>query len=675
VQTSNLTGTPFGASPERDTRADVVANGTKYLTQVAQQKDAAAKISDVEVIFWRTATKPQSAEAYQKLVTDNLAKAGYTYHVTNTQQGDSHTATTFTADSANAHVIGFWQAGATGLFLTWGHVSGGGLPAPPPVAAPPAVAGDDKDAQIAELKRKLAEMQAGKAAPADQQPAVAAQPAVAQPDPAHPAQALAASNIPIQPIEKSPYVNKAADGTLAVATKDGAPVEGTKLSQHDMEIGSPWLAVGPDGVIHLVFVEKHRTTYALAVYYRSSSDTGKPWSEAKNLTEEMPGFGIGRCQVLVDAQNRVYVFFRVSLKETWGAGYAPSANNQHTNLYYRMLQGGKWSKAVAVHPLGTEATQQTGGSISSWAGIDAAERAQVVWNAVPDKTVHPDLINPVMGKLQWLYNGIFAGEIFQASLDGPAPTAPRQVFMAPIGGTKKDNTGLYCDGYDALNGYFDSNGAPHLIGQVARTHDQHAGKTRYEILENGKPGQVFDLPDLSFHAWYDPCRLLVDAKGKRHVIALYLAGEHPNVRDYVVGSDDEPATIVAAQGIKGVIAGFQAWQGPGGHMVVLTQSRKESMGLNDGFVSVSDGTQWSAPVCITNNDGRKTWGTKNTGAIGSVSHGTAFNAGIGAAAYDRTGHLILAQVNSEHGTFGSSVGGVVVASGSSDKPMLFFYRF
>jgi hypothetical protein len=65
----------------------------------------------------------------------------------------------------------------------------------------------------------------------------------------------------------------------------------------------------------------------------------------------------------------------------------------------------------------------------------------------------------------------------------------------------------------------------------------------------------------------------------------------------------------------------------------------------------------------------------NTGAIGSVGHGTAYHPGPGAAAFDYEGHLVLVLVNGKRGSFGSSIGGVLVASGSSETPMLFFYRF
>jgi amino acid permease len=47
---------------------------------------------------------------------------------------------------------------------------------------------------------------------------------------------------------------------------------------------------------------------------------------------------------------------------------------------------------------------------------------------------------------------------------------------------------------------------------------------------------------------------------------------------------------------------------------------------------------------------------------------------VGAAAFDRQGHLILALVNGEVGSFGSAIGGVLIASGGTEKPMLFFYR-
>jgi hypothetical protein len=279
-----------------------------------------------------------------------------------------------------------------------------------------------------------------------------------------------------------------------------------------------------------------------------------------------------------------------------------------------------------------------------------------------------------MGNPHWLYNGIGNGQVFQAALDGTAVSAPREVFMPVVGGLKEKDG--FCDGLDTLNGYVDSAGTAHFIAAVSSVHSPVSGKSRYEVIENGKAGQIIDLPELSFHAWSDMSTLLVDAKGRQHVIALYLAGEHPNFRDYLIGSDDEPTIILAAKGLKGVCDGFQAYQGPGGRMVVIMQTRTGDMDdLGDTWVSMSDGTGWSPPVCVTNNAARQRWASVNTGAIGSVGHGTAYHPGPGAAAFDREGHLVLALINGKRGSFGSSIGGVLVASGSSETPMLFFYRF
>jgi len=61
-----------------------------------------------------------------------------------------------------------------------------------------------------------------------------------------------------------------------------------------------------------------------------------------------------------------------------------------------------------------------------------------------------------------------------------------------------------------------------------------------------------------------PATVLLDAKGRRHVISLFLTGEHQTVRDTLLGSDDESAVIRAATGPKGTADGFQAYQGRSG---------------------------------------------------------------------------------------------------------------
>ena len=658
AQTSKLTGTSFGATPERDLRPQAISNSSDYLAQLARQADPASEVSDVEVIFWRNAVKPQAVEAYQKLVTDNLSQGGYTYRVTGTQLTAGQTTTLFTAESnEKGQIIGFWQATPVGLVLNWGRSSGGvaAAPAPPPPAQAaeqpggPAPAAGDKDAEIAALKRRLAEMEAGKAPAAT--PEVAAAPATMVP-------AFAPTNIPLRPLDQSALVVKAADGTPIVANKNGSGIDGIKLSQHDVAISSPSMAVAPDGTIHVAFVEQHRTTFANAIYHRSSSDGGKTWTEAKNLSEDMPNIDVARSQLLVDARDRVYVL--------WGTPLGGVAGR--SNLWFRELEGGKWSKAKPISE-----NPQENAARSCFAAVDAAGRAQVIWNVDPDER-HPEL----MPNHQHLA-GVGDGLVLQSTLDGATAGNPREVFLPVTGTVGKGGWATpSSDALDTLNGYFDSAGVAHFVAAVTGTmYGANPHPPDYELIENGKTGQIIKLPELSFHAGKDIPTLLVDAKDKRHLIALYLAGEHPNVRDYLLGSDDEPTVIRAAGGLNGTIDGFQACQGPGGRMVAIMQMNDTGeRGGGDNFVSISTGDgKWSVPVNVTNNAGRKTYVSKDTSVASQVSRETGCQPGPGVVAFDRDGHLLLLSIKQEYGIVHSTALGVNLAGGGHITPTLRFLKF
>src|SRR6476646_7411669 len=58
------------------------------------------------------------------------------------------------------------------------------------------------------------------------------------------------SDVPMRPLDRSDIVVKSPGGGLVVGEKSGRGVDGIKLSQHDMDIGSPSIAVAPDGTIH-----------------------------------------------------------------------------------------------------------------------------------------------------------------------------------------------------------------------------------------------------------------------------------------------------------------------------------------------------------------------------------------------------------------------------------------
>ncbi|MDB6128307.1 MAG: hypothetical protein JWM35_2203 [Verrucomicrobia bacterium] len=495
-------------------------------------------------------------------------------------------------------------------------------------------------------------------------------PAAVEPAPeAAPAAAQAEIKIPDRPLAASSIVVK-----NAVVARNGKPINGLKLSQHDTEIYSPSIAVAANGVIHIAFVEKHRTTYALAVYHRSSSDGGKTWTDAKNLSEDMPGIQVGRCFALVDARQRVYIIWRAGLTVNFQATPDPAGTHMG-NLMYRVLENGKWSRIVPVHAPGSPQSQDDG-SLAYFAAIDAAGHAQVVWNAIPDKW-HPELTK-ISGVHHQHLAGVGSGLVFQSTLDGASPATPREIFMTAVAGQEDmGGYGTYCDGLDALNGYVDAAGAAHFVAAVGRTHDSSlAHKSVYELIENHAAGPMLELPDLSYHAWRDIPTLLVDAAGQRHYVVLYPFGERPSIRDYLVGSDEEPVIIRQAAAIKGTVDGMQAFQGPGGRMIAIMQMNDSGERANgETYISISTGKGWSTPVNVTNNYGRQSFVSKQTGIASNIAIEKSYYPGIAAATYDREGHLLLLMINNEYGLFGSSAFGVTISGGSSSTPTLQFLKF
>lgn len=541
---------------------------------------------------------------------------------------------------------------------------------------------DEKTAVIKILKDaiaaggKVATTPAG-AAPANPTPPVVPVPAVAA-TPVPPASVLPA-NVAVQPVEQSTIVAPNADGSLGVGLKDGTPVDGVTISRHNMAIGSPSLAVAPDGSIHAVFNEQHGPPFEMSIYHRQSADGGKSWSEAKNLSEDMPDIHVGRCVGIADAKGRVYVIWRAGLGKNFQAPIEAYSGG-HCNLFFRVLEGGKWSKIKPIHPEGSPDVQNDG-SLSFFVSLDTAGLVQVIWNTNPNKW-HDELVDlrQLGGGKIWRsqFNGVGNGLVFQSTLDGATATPPREIFLTAVTGTKGDHIHPpACDGLDTINGYIDAAGKAHFISRVTRNVDNSLyGKYRYQLFEAGKPGAFLDLPDLSFHAWNDIPTLLVDAAGKSHALVLYPAGEHPSVRDYLLGSDDEPAIVRQTVGTKGTLDGFQAYQGPGGRMIVVMQMNDAGeRGEGDDFISVSSGDgKWSKPINVTNNVTRRSFAAKIINPVQNVAVSHTYYPGPASATIDKEGHLILLMINNERGVFGNQVG-IHYIGGSSSTPKLQFLRF
>ena len=502
-------------------------------------------------------------------------------------------------------------------------------------------------------------------------PAAPETPATTIPAVAPPQQPTA--NVPIQggaaplPLTASSIVNKNARGILAVSAKNGQPVEGVKLSRHDTDVFSPSIAVSPGGTIHVAFVEKHaQAPYELNVYHRSSSDGGRTWSDAKNLSEVMPDYNVGNCQLVIDGAGRVYVIWRTSVSEGFPVDRDPHGNSSN-NLVYRVLEGGKWSgKAIPVHPPHTKEDQ--GWAAASWfVSVDPAGKVHVIWNMPPTQLLNHKILgghdyitlDPYLGK----------GRVMEAVLNGQDPGTPREVYMAKVTGAAP--YGRACNGFDTINGYVDAEGQAHFVAKLEPTVPN-----TILLIENGTQKPAIVLPGPVYETWQYPPILLVDAQGRRHIIALYRGGEQPNVRDYLVGSDEEPTVIRASREVTGKLYGFQAYQGPRGRMIVVMQMNDTGTDTDDElYLSTSDGAKWSQPVNVTNNSGRESFFARQTSLASHVAGFTYWYPGPAAAAYDGQGHLVLAYVSVKRSAFESVALGVTLAGGSTAIPTLLFLRF
>lgn len=660
---SKVSGTGFGAMPDRDLRPQVVSTSAAYLGQLAKQVDANATVSEVEVITYRGPLKPEAVSAYQKLVTDNLAKAGFAYKVTNTQTVPGQSLTYFTADGAPGRIIGYWQVTDQGMFLHWGKMSGGAAPpVPPPLSAPaaqqaaPQPAGNDNEAEIAELKRRLAQLE-GKQTPAAQSaPQPGAQPS-AQPAP-----------VAVEPPKPLP--------ALSVKEPSGKPKDLVKLSQYESSVWSRCtdLIVGPDGKIHAIFVEG-TTGKPAYLYYRASSDDGKTWSAPENLSDNEKNNDASYGRILVDGRGRVYAIWKYVAQGEILDGPGGQAAGK---LSFRVLEGGKWGR-INTFP--------GAGPYYSWfACLDSHGAVQVVWSKIAEDVMK--------AKFPQVYSTV-ANLVEQGALDGPTLGQVKQLvvpervyteeeFKAAGKPVDYDKIRPKPEGLINLSGYVDSNGVAHFL---AERHDPQA----LWHFDGQKLEKVYEyVKYASGNTFQNPPVLMVDEKGVEHVIRKPEKAEKTAIRDYAVVREGgtlslaDPTPVFEAPDAKRDIPYFQASQ-KGGRLAVMAEIAGPDVlhAEADLYISFWDIGKWTAPLCVTDNAARATFFSKDTSAVTSVAQAASYNVKYASVAYDRDGHPLLLMDNVQHtitgltNAVGTTVGGrVAVATGgfSTENPKIFFLK-
>jgi hypothetical protein len=161
-----------------------------------------------------------------------------------------------------------------------------------------------------------------------------------------------------------------AAGVAAAADK---PVV-VKLTQYDLA-GFCDIAASPDGTLHAAFTERPAHGRPLYVYYRSSSDGSRTWTETVNLSDDESGNDAGYARLFLDGKGRLYAAWKYIALNSLLDGPGGHARGR---LVYRCLEGGRWSKRV---PLGDSKVP----TFSWFAAVAQGGKAHLVWSQMaPD---------------------------------------------------------------------------------------------------------------------------------------------------------------------------------------------------------------------------------------------------------------------------------------------------
>ena len=311
----------------------------------------------------------------------------------------------------------------------------------------------------------------------------------ATPKPARPA------TQPVRPFHNAPPTARAAanvarnkKGELAALNK------GVALSRYNSDIQPPSVCVAPNGTIHVAFIEQRASApFTVSVYHRASSDGGKTWSEAKNLSEVLPEYKVGVVKVAADSAGRVYVIFNTGLNEGFPTNADPHSINPSANLVYRVLSGGAWnSKAIPINKPGSPQKQDDG--VASWFATTGTDGAVHVLYVVNRDYLHPELLGGTADSTYRPHdNGVGIGSVVESVLNGTAPSAPKEVFFEVK--QINDNLGKWSvDTLDTINGYVDEQGA-HFLAKVETPMNRYTDKgNRLELVENGTKTPVLNFP-------------------------------------------------------------------------------------------------------------------------------------------------------------------------------------
>jgi hypothetical protein len=471
-------------------------------------------------------------------------------------------------------------------------------------------------------------------------------------------------------------------GNLPAASGSGM----VKLTQYDRAEFCD-LAVGPDSKLHAVFTDQPAYDKPKYLYYRASTDGGKTWSEAVNLSDDESGNGASYGRLIFDGQGRLYAVWKYVGASELLDGPGGNANGL---LVYRAMEGGAWSKRV---PLGDAKVP----SYSWFVAADPKGAVHVVWSQVA---------KDALAAVGWSTSA-YADLVREATLEGASVAGVKDVIAPKPILTKEQQAQIRAAGHSPnyedtrpkneglinLRGYVDGQGAVHFVaespGVQSGPSSQQTGR-QIVLWDGAKLSPLYSFDKYkTFNIFNNPPALLVDAAGKQHLIRAPEKSEKPCVRDYPVEGTElgDFVNIIEPKAGPGALANWQAHQLPGGRMAV-TAALSQKGGYNpedtELYFSISDGNgKWSEPAPVSNSRAKKSSFSKDTVAGNAVAAVYEYRPRFASVAVGKDGKTCLLVVNSENTILGLTTAGVTssgrvvsaMGTGRVENPAVFFLKF
>jgi hypothetical protein len=392
------------------------------------------------------------------------------------------------------------------------------------------------------------------------------------------------------------------------------------ISQFKMASYSDFL-IDRSGTYHAVFLETPDIGKPVFVYYTRSTNQGRAWTKPVTISNDGSGNGSGYARLIENGSGEVFAIWKrmgntANLYPVANAILEGPGGYDPGTLYFRVVSGGGMSDIIPIN-------DQQAVMFSWFPALNPQGNVVVVWSQISEESNRRNWRN--WGYADWIRAAVINSGGVGQPVALTTPSAPQWA-----GGPPPSN------GLQNLHGYITREGVIRFVAEGS------GNDGRFITHFDGRNfRQIYGYPKFkTFNTFMNPPRLLLDQQGREHIIFMPDSSmlEGNEIWDYEVATNRRaPVVSIQQQGMT--LNGMQAYQGPGGKMVVTFQAGKLSESNESWVGEFSDGT-WRI-FSMTKNSANDSFFSRelpfNGLYIPVISGLTRFRTNYVAVAYDPSG--------------------------------------